>query len=234
MTGSARILLVDHDETVPRSLGPLLRSRGYEALVANTGMAALKSFADHNPNLIVLALGLPDIQGLEVLRRIRAGSQVPILVTSDRNGDVHGIGALDSGADDYILKPFGMEELLARIPVALRRVPSDEEFVRGKVRLGDLTIDHDRKRILRGCHEVRLTPKEFNLFTFMARSPDCVLTHRAILKAVWGPHAVNQPEHLWVLMGKLRKRLEPDSANPRYLMSEPWVGYRLQTHPSVA
>ncbi len=229
MTGSARILLVDDDAAIQRSTGLLLRSRGYEVVAAETGGAALKAFAERVPDLVVLDLGLPDIEGVEVCRRMRAESQVPILVLSARTGETDKVGALDIGADDYITKPFGPEELLARIRVALRRVHTEDEPETGRVTLGDLTIDHDRRRVLRGDEEVHLTPKEFDLLVLMAHNPDRVLTHRAILKAIWGANAVNQPEHLWVLVGQLRKKIEPDPTNPRYLVSEPWVGYRLQT-----
>ena len=142
------------------------------------------------------------------------------------------MSALDQGADDYVTKPFSPEELLARIRVALRHVFSVEDAEVGRLQYGDITIDYDRRRVVRGDVEIRLTPKEFDLLSLLAHNPDRVLTHRAILKAIWGPNAVDQPEHLWVLMGQLRKKLEPDAAHPRYLISEPWVGYRLQTDPS--
>jgi two-component system KDP operon response regulator KdpE len=229
MTGSARILLVDDDEAIQRSTGLLLRSRGYDVVVASTGAEALKAFAERKPDAVVLDLGLPDIEGIEVCRRMRAESAVPVLVLSARTGETDKVGALDIGADDYITKPFSPEELLARIRVALRRVHTEDATETGTVKVGDLTIDYDRRRVLRGNDEVRLTPKEFDLLVLMARNPDRVLTHQTILKAIWGATAVNQPEHLWVLVGQLRKKIELDPANPRYLVSEPWVGYRLQT-----
>jgi two-component system KDP operon response regulator KdpE len=133
---------------------------------------------------------------------------------------------LDLGADDYVTKPFGPEELLARVRVALRRVMSEEATESGVLRAGDLTIDYDRRRVLRGNHEIRLTPKELDLLTLLVRNRDRVLTHRAILKAIWGANAVEQPEHLWTLVAQLRRKIEPDLSNPRYLLSEPWVGYR--------
>jgi two-component system KDP operon response regulator KdpE len=177
----------------------------------------------------VLDLGLPDIEGTEICRRLRAGSQAPIIVLSARGGEADKVSALDLGADDYVTKPFNPEEVLARIRVALRRVFSAESGDVGRIQCGDLTIDYDRRRVVRGNEEIRLTPKEFDLLSLLARNPDRVLTHRTILKAVWGPNAVDQPEHLWVLMGQLRKKIEVDAANPRYLVSEPWVGYRLAT-----
>jgi two-component system, OmpR family, KDP operon response regulator KdpE len=229
MTRAARILLVDDDVPIQRAVAPLLRSRGYEVDVAGTGADALKLASTHPPDLIVLDLGLPDLEGTEVCRRIRAESAVPIVVLSARGSESDKVAALDLGADDYVTKPFSPEELLARIRVALRRVFSDDTAEVGRVTLGDLTIDYDRRRVVRGDDEIRLTPKEFELLALLARNADRVLTHRTILKAIWGANAVDQPEHLWVLVAQLRKKIEPDPAEPRYLVSEPWVGYRLST-----
>ena len=229
-TQTPRILLVDDEAAIQRTVGPLLRSRGYDVDVAGTGAGALQMFAERPPALIVLDLGLPDIEGTEVCRRVRAASQVPIIVLSARGAEEDKVNALDLGADDYVTKPFGPEELLARIRVALRRVASDvasEES--GLLRAGALTIDYDRRRVVRDEAEIRLTPKEFDLLSLLARNHDRVLTHRAILKAIWGPNAVEQPEHLWTLVAQLRKKIEPDPGNPRYLLSEPWVGYRFVT-----
>jgi two-component system KDP operon response regulator KdpE len=153
-------------------------------------------------------------------------SKTPIIVLSARGADTDKVNALDLGADDYVTKPFSPDELLARIRVALRRLSSDDEGQTGVLRAGDLTIDYDRRRVLREDVEIRLTPKEFDLLSLLAQNHDRVLTHRAILKAVWGPNAVEQPEHLWTLVALLRKKIEPDPAHPRYLLSEPWVGYR--------
>jgi two-component system KDP operon response regulator KdpE len=185
--------------------------------------------AQNPPDLIVLDLGLPDVEGTEVCRRIRTASNVPIIVLSARGSEADKVNALDLGADDYVTKPFGPEELLARVRVALRRVSSDEESVSGLFRAGELTLDYDRRRVLRDETEIRLTPKEFELLSLLARNHDRVLTHRAILKAVWGANAVEQPEHLWTLVAQLRKKIEPDPSKPRYLLSEPWVGYRFAT-----
>jgi len=229
MSDRPSILLVDDEVAIQRTLGPLLRSRGYDVVVAGTGAAALASCAERAPALVVLDLGLPDIDGVEVCRRIRAASQVPIIVLSARGGEPDKVRALDNGADDYVTKPFGAEELLARIRVALRRVASDEAVETGTLVAGDLTIDYDRRLVVRGGDEIRLTPKEFELLSLLARNHDRVLTHRVILKAIWGPNAVEQPEHLWTLVGQLRKKLEPDPAHPKYLVSEPWVGYRFAT-----
>ena len=229
MTRDARILLVDDEASIQRAVAPLLRSRGYEVDVAGTGEEALKLVADRTPDLMVLDLGLPDLEGTEVCRRVRASSRLPIVVLSARGAEADKVNALDLGADDYVTKPFGPEELLARIRVALRRVQSEQEAKTGLFRAGDLTIDYDRHRVLLGETEIRLTPKEFDLLSLLARNHDRVLTHRTILKAIWGPNAVEQPEHLWTLVAQLRKKIEPDPANPQFLLSEPWVGYRFST-----
>jgi two-component system KDP operon response regulator KdpE len=230
---AARILVVDDEVPIQRAVAPLLRSRGYEVDVVGTGIDTLTRMRAHPPDLIVLDLGLPDIEGTEVCRRIRAESAVPVVVLSARGAEADKVLALDLGADDYVTKPFGPDELLARIRVALRRVFSAEQARAGRLQVGDLVIDYDRRRVARGDDEIRLTPKEFELLALLAQSADRVLTHRTILKAVWGPHAVDQPEHLWVLIAQLRKKIEPEPSHPRYLVSEPWVGYRFVTEPEV-
>lgn len=232
MTNRPRILLVDDEPALQRAVGPLLRSRGYDVEIAGTGREALDLFAARPPELIVLDLGLPDLEGTEVCRRIRAQSAIPIVVLSARGAEADKVNALDLGADDYVTKPFGPEELLARIRVALRRVTSDEAVETGVLRAGELIIDYDRRRVVRDGVEIRLTPKEFDLLSLLARNHDRVLTHRAILKEIWGPNAVEQPEHLWTLVAQLRKKIEPDPTHPKYLLSEPWVGYRFATDHS--
>jgi two-component system KDP operon response regulator KdpE len=226
MTTAPRILLVDDEAGIQRAVGPLLRSRGYDVEIAGTGADALAMFDRRPAALIVLDLGLPDIEGTEVCRRIRTKSGVPIIVLSARGAEADKVNALDLGADDYVTKPFGPEELLARIRVALRRTGTDESPDTGLLRAGDLTVDYDRRRVIRDEEEIRLTPKEFDLLSLLARNHDRVLTHRAILKEIWGPNAVEQPEHLWTLVAQLRKKIEHDPARPKYLVSEPWVGYR--------
>jgi two-component system KDP operon response regulator KdpE len=229
MTTSPRILLVDDERSIQRAVALLLRARGYDVEVAGTGTEALRAVSDRAPDLIVLDLGLPDIEGTEVCRRVRETLQTPIIVLSARGAEADKVNALDLGADDYVTKPFGPEELLARIRVALRRVRGDEAGESGLLRAGDLTIDYDRRRVLRGSEEIRLTPKEMDLLTLLVRNRDRVLTHRAILKAIWGANAVEQPEHLWTLVAQLRRKIEPEPSTPRYLVSEPWVGYRFAT-----
>ena len=220
-----RILIVDDEPNILGTLAPLLRARGYEVFTAMNGRAALETVDREKPDLIVLDLGLPDIDGVEVCREIRESLNVPIVVLSARGAEGDKVRALDAGADDYVTKPFGAEELLARIRAALRRSdapsPPSEPIVRG-----GLVIDRERFRVLRDGEEVRLTPKEFELLTYLAQHPGRVLTHRAILKAIWGPNAVDQPEHLRVLVGALRKKIEANPSSPKYILTEPWVGYR--------
>jgi two-component system KDP operon response regulator KdpE len=227
MNRASRILLVDDEVVIQRALAPLLRSHGYEVEVVGSGRDALAAVAARSPDLIVLDLGLPDLDGVEVCRRIRLESKAPIVVLSARGGEADKVAALDIGADDYVTKPFGSEELLARIRVALRRVEDAAGPELERLNVADLVIDYNRRRVLRGDEEIRLTPKEFELLALLARNLDRVVTHRTILKTIWGGNAVEQPELIWVLMAQLRKKIEPDPGNPRYLLSEPFVGYRL-------
>ena len=227
MAGAARILLVDDEPAILRSLRPLLVSRGFEVDTARTGEAALQEVSRAKPDLIILDLGLPDLDGNEVCARVRGETAAPIIVLSARTSEREKISALDQGADDYLTKPFSPEELLARIRVALRRVFNPPAATPDRIQHGDLMIDFLRRRVVRGANqEIRLTPKELDLLAHFARHPNQVLTRHSILTAVWGPHASESPEHLWVLVGQLRKKLEADPSHPRYLVSEPWVGYR--------
>jgi two-component system KDP operon response regulator KdpE len=222
----ARILLVDDEPNIQTAVRPLLTSSGYEVISAITGRGALEAVERHDPDVVVLDLGLPDMDGVDVCRMIRDGRSVPVIVLSARGSEKDKVRALDAGADDYVTKPFGSEELLARIRVALRRI--DVAAGQEPITIGDLVVDRERRRVLIGGEEIRLTPKEFELLMFLAQHPGRVLTHRVILKAVWGPHAMDQPEHLRVLVASLRKKIEPDPARPTYVLTEPWVGYRLK------
>ncbi len=221
----ARILVVDDEPNIVASVRTLLTGAGYAVTTAVTGRGALASIERDPPDVVVLDLGLPDLDGAEMCRLIREDRSVPIVVLSARGTESDKVLALDAGADDYVTKPFGSAELLARIRVALRRtasvVPAAGQLVRG-----DLVIDRDRNRVVRRDVEIRLTPKELELLTLLAQHPGRVLTHRTILKALWGPHAVDQPEHLRVLVASLRKKIEPVPARPAYILTEPWVGYR--------
>jgi two-component system, OmpR family, KDP operon response regulator KdpE len=220
-----RILIVDDEPNILAAVAPLLRSRGYDVLTTMSGKGALEMVEREAPDLVVLDLGLPDIDGVEVCRLLRDGRATPIIVLSARGAERDKVAALDAGADDYVTKPFGAEELLARIRVALRRVDPTPP-AGGIVTFGTIAVDRDRRRVVRGDEEIRLTPKEFELLLFLMQHAGRVLTHRAILKAIWGPHSVDQPEHLRVLIGSLRKKIETDPARPHFIVTEPWVGYR--------
>jgi two-component system KDP operon response regulator KdpE len=226
VTRPAQILLVDDELSIQKAMTPLLRSRGYAVTVAGTGREALDFFARDRPDLLILDLGLPDITGIEVCRRVREVADTPILILSARGAEKDKVAALDLGADDYMTKPFGPEEMMARVRAALRRSLGREAVLHGQLTRGGLTIDFDRHRVQRGSEEIRLTPKEFELLTLLVTHAGRVLTHRSILKSIWGSTAADQPEHLRVLMGHLRKKIEPNPARPRYLLTEPWVGYR--------
>ena len=226
MTASARILVVDDEPNILSTLAPLLRSHGYDVSTATHGQAALDALASlRPPDLMVLDLGLPDIDGVDVCAAARAHWSLPIVVLSARGREADKVRALDAGADDYVTKPFGSDELLARIRAALRRAEGATAPAAPLVR-GGLVIDRERFRVERDGTEVRLTPKEFELLALLASNAGRVMTHRALLTAIWGPNAAGQPEHLRVLVGALRKKIEPDSSSPRYILTEPWVGYR--------
>jgi two-component system KDP operon response regulator KdpE len=226
-----RVLVVDDEPNILATMQPLLKTQGYDVVAAMSGQAALAAVAREVPDVIVLDLGLPDMDGLEVCRLLREEHGVPIIVLSARGAEIDKVRALDVGADDYVTKPFGAAELLARIRAALRR---GDMTAAGPARLvrGDLTIDRESHRVIREGMEIRLTPKEMDLLLALAAAPGRVLTQRALLKAVWGPYAVDQPQQLRVLVGALRKKLEPDPANPRYVITEPWVGYRFVAESS--
>jgi two-component system, OmpR family, KDP operon response regulator KdpE len=220
-----RILVIDDEPNILGTLAPLLRTRGYEVVTAMTATAAREAIGRDRPDLIVLDLGLPDADGVELCREIREAHSVPIVVLSARGAESDKVRALDVGADDYVTKPFGAEELTARIRAALRRSDGTDNTTEPIIR-GGIVIDQARFRVLRDGEELRLTPKEFELLVYLALRPGRVLTHRAILRAIWGANAANQPEHLRVLIGALRKKIEPNPSSPKYILTEPWVGYR--------
>ena len=222
----ARILLVDDDRGIQRTVGPLLSSRGFDVEIAGSGAEALKAISARPPDLVLLDLMLPDIDGVDVCRKIREQLSTPIIVLSARTAEAEKVEALDTGADDYVTKPFGSEELLARIRVALRRVFDESQHPSGQMKYGALLIDFDRHAVFHADAPVRLTPKEFDLLALLARNPGRVLTHRAILRALWGPNAIDQMDHLWALVRQLRRKIEPQPASPIYLVSEYGIGYR--------
>ena len=220
----ARVLVVDDEPQITRVLRTVLISQGYQVRTAAEGESALSIFKEWTPELVITDLYMPHMDGVELCRRIRTSSSVPIIVLSVKGEERSKVEALDSGADDYVTKPFGIDELMARVRAALRRASSAEETE--SFELGDFRVDADTRRVHVHGNEVRLTPKEFDLFVFMARRPNRVLTHASLLEAVWGQASQEQPEYLRVFIGQLRKKLEPDPSNPRYLLTEPWVGYR--------
>ena len=220
----SRVLVVDDEPQITRVLRTVLTSQGYEVQTAAEGQSALNSFTEFRPELVITDLFMPHMDGLELCRRIRAVSNVPIIVLSVKGEERSKVEALDSGADDYVTKPFGIDELLARVRATLRRSGGDAEVA--SFEAGAFRIDLEGRRVHVRGQEVRLTPKEFDLFVYMARHPNRVLTHRTLLEAVWGEASQEQPEYLRVFMGQLRKKLESDPSNPKYLVTEPWVGYR--------
>ena len=220
----SRVLVVDDEPQITRVLRTVLTSQGYQVRVAAEGEAALSNFTEWRPELVITDLYMPRMDGVELCRRIRAMSTVPIIVLSVKGEERTKVEALDSGADDYVTKPFGIDELLARVRAALRRSGVDADVASFDV--GDFRVDLESRRVHARGQEIRLTPKEFDLFVYMARRPNRVLTHASLLEAVWGVASQEQPEYLRVFMGQLRKKLEPDPSNPRYLVTEPWVGYR--------
>ena len=223
---NSRVLVVDDEPQITRVLKTVLTSQGFDVRTAPEGESALVNFREWSPELVITDLYMPHMDGVELCRRIREVSSVPIIVLSVKGEERTKVDALDSGADDYVTKPFGIDELMARVRAALRRSGSTGTQEPSSFEAGDFRIDMDARRVHTQGREVRLTPKEFDLFVYMARHPNRVLTHAALLEAVWGQASQEQPEYLRVFMGQLRKKLEPDPSNPRFLVTEPWVGYR--------
>ncbi|MBK9712851.1 MAG: response regulator transcription factor [Kouleothrix sp.] len=225
---SARILVVDDEPQIRRMLRTTLAARGYEVALAEDGEAALDLAASWRPDVILLDLGLPKLDGMEVCRQVREWSQVPIIVLTVRDAEEHKVRALDAGADDYLTKPFGTDELLARIRVALRHLSrlaaSDEPLLR----FGDLVVDLARRRVTVRDQEVHLTPKEYDLLRALASQSGKVLTHRMLLRAVWGGGYEQELPTLRVFITQLRHKIEPDPARPSYIVTEPGVGYRFR------
>jgi two-component system KDP operon response regulator KdpE len=226
-----RILVVDDEPQITRVLRTSLQSNGHEVMVAQDGADALAKFMKAEPELVITDLAMPGMDGIELTREIRARSQVPVIVLSVRNQDAQKVAALDEGADDYITKPFSIQELLARVRVQARRLASIDEPEQSPIKLGDFRIDLERHQVMVRDVEVHLTPKEFDLLLYFVRNADRVLTHKTLLKAVWGAAGLDQPEYLRVLVAQLRKKIEPDAGRggePQYILSEPWIGYRFE------
>jgi two-component system KDP operon response regulator KdpE len=225
MEAKQRILVVDDEPQLTRVLRRSLMAKGYDVRIAGDGEFALQTFRDWPAALVITDLAMPNMSGLELCRRLRSISDVPIIVLSVRGEEKTKVDALDAGADDYITKPFGMDELLARIRATLRRQPASESQLQVLER-GDFLIDLEAHTAAQQGKGLRLTPKEFDLLVHLIRNPGKVLTHRVLLAAVWGGDYTEQTEYLRVLIGQLRKKIEADPATPRYILTEPWIGYR--------
>jgi len=228
MTDHAHILVVDDEPQITRVLRTTLSAQGYEIRVASDGEMALEIMKDWTPHLIITDLSMPNLDGIQLCRRVRAVSQVPMLVLSVRDQERQKIEALDAGADDFVTKPFSMNELLARVRANLRRTPRQQDAPADLIELGDFRIDLATRAVLVSGREVKLTPKEFELLLYLSQHPHRVIPHRTLLAAVWGGNSTEQPEYLRVFIGQLRKKIETNAAEPRYLLTERWVGYRFE------
>jgi len=219
------ILVVDDEPQILRVMRASLPARGYEVRTVPGGREALEEIRKQPPDLVVLDLGMPEMSGLEACQKIRQFSSVPIVVLSAKGAESDKIAALDAGADDYVTKPFSLDELLARVRAVLRRwaVSGTDTAV---LNAGDLTIDIEERRVTISGNEVKLTPKEFEVLKHLARNAGKVVTHRALLSAVWGAESTEQTEYLRVCINQLRRKIEPNPQKPRYIITEPWVGYR--------
>ncbi len=221
------ILVVDDEPQITRVLKPALTSQGYSVRTAGDGDDALAVMKDWPPDLLITDLRMPNMDGLALCRHVRAKSHIPIIVLSCKGEEKIKVEALDAGADDYVTKPFSMDELLARVRAALRRATTSQDEGE-QIDIGDFHIDLAGHSVRVKDREVRLTPKEFELLVYLARHPEKVVTHRALLAAVWGANATEQPEYLRVFVGQLRKKIEPEEKSVRYIRTEPWIGYRFE------
>jgi two-component system KDP operon response regulator KdpE len=227
---TATILVVDDEPQLRRAMRATLADLGYSVIEAKTGEEALEMLRRETPDLILLDLNMPGIGGLETCRAIREHFDIPIIVLSVRNTERDKVEVLDAGADDYVTKPFGIQELLARIRAAIRRIPASSDAGPHVFTDGDLSIDFDARRVIRAGTTIRLTPKEFDLLKFLVDHPNRAVPHRKLLQTVWGPDYGDEVEYLRVVINQLRKKIEAVPSKPKYLLTEPWVGYRFATH----
>jgi two-component system KDP operon response regulator KdpE len=225
-----KILVVDDEHQITRVLKRSLQAHRYDVRTASDGDTALDTFHDFHPDLLITDLQMPEMDGIELCRKIRRISEIPIIVLSVKGEEKTKVAALDAGADDYVTKPFGMDELLARVRAALRRAPSEKKED-SKLEIGDFVVDLANYKVLVRGREIHFTPKEFELLVYMLRNHGKVLTHRNLLGAIWGGNFTEQPEYLRVFLANLRKKIEPNSAKPQYILTEPWVGYRFNPSP---
>ena len=224
----ATLLLIEDDPQIQRFLATALEAHGYTLLVAGTGTEGLKLTALRQPDILIVDLGLPDMSGLDVIQRVREWYAGPLLVLSARDRESDKVAALDLGADDYLTKPFGIGELLARLRVAARHLAlSNDGKDQARIEIGDLSIDLSSRRVVRASKDIHLTPIEYQLLTTLARHRGKVITHRQLLREVWGAAHVESPQYLRIYMRALRRKIEADPARPRYLLTEIGVGYRL-------
>jgi two-component system KDP operon response regulator KdpE len=223
---AGRLLVVDDDPQIRRVMRVTLSGQGYEVDDARTGEAALEKLRDQRFDLVLLDMNMPGTGGLETCREIRRGSEIAVIMLTVRDAEADKVAALDAGADDYVTKPFSSGELLARIRAALRRTPA-AHAPRGRVQLGGAAVDFDTRHVERDGQRARLTPKEFDLLQYLVAHANKVISHRELLQAVWGPDYGDQVDYLRVIVNQLRKKIEPTPTTPVYLITEPWVGYRL-------
>jgi two-component system KDP operon response regulator KdpE len=220
-----RILVIDDEFQITRVLKRSLGAHRYDVRTASDGESGMDLFRDFHPDLVITDLSMPEMSGIEVCRAIRKASDIPIIVLSVRGDESVKVQALDAGADDYITKPFGMNELLARVRASLRRGPAEPE-PQDVVEVGDFRLDNTKRIVAVNGREVHLTPKEFELLGYLIEHHDRVITHRTLLAKIWGSDYTEQTEYLRVFIGTLRKKIEPTPSKPRYILTEPWVGYR--------
>lgn len=234
MNERPRILVVDDEPQLTRVLRTGLKSRGYDVRAAADGLSGFETYSDWHPDLVITDLAMPNVDGLELCRRLRAVSQVPIIVLSAKGEEKTKVEALDLGADDFVTKPFGIDELLARVRALLRRAsaPAINSSTQTSLDSGDFHVDLETREIAVRGDPIHLTPKEFDLLVYFIKHSGKVLTHRTLLAAIWGGNYVEQNEYLRVFVGALRKKIEPDSASPRYILTEPWIGYRFDPGPA--
>lgn len=229
MSENQKVLVVDDESQITRVLRHSLAAHRYDIRTAADGVSGLDTFNDWHPDLIITDLQMPEMDGIELCKQVRKISSVPIIVLSVRGEERTKVEALDAGADDYVTKPFGIDELLARVRAALRRRPESNDETEESLEDGDFRIDLSSRKIEVRGKSVHLTPKEFDLLVFFFRNRGKVVTHRAILTAIWGGNFVEQTEYLRVFVGQLRKKVERDLSQPLYIRTEPWVGYRFLT-----
>lgn len=229
MSDIRKILVVDDEPQITRVLRHSLMAHRFDVRTAADGVSALDTFRDWHPDLVITDLQMPDMDGIELCREIRKVSQLPVIVLSVKGEERTKVEALDAGADDYVTKPFGIDELLARVRAALRRLPDGVSAAETKLEDGSITIDLETREVAVSGNLIHLTPKEFELLVYLFNNRGKVVTHRAILSAVWGGNSTEQTEYLRVFVGQLRKKIEKDPAKPKFIRTEPWVGYRFST-----